>query len=317
MCGLVGIFAQNDKIISPDGVKAFRYLLHLDVLRGDHSTGICGVKDGVASVLKHVGPPEKTKTFVGNSIFNEHGFANGHSLLLGHNRYATKGKVDVANAHPFTTQNGKVVGAHNGTVNARALGRIDKDNPFGTDSEFIYNSISERGLKETIKHLHGGTYALTWYDTEEKSFNILRNSERPLWLAKSGDAYIYASEKWMIEMAASRAGIQIEDPTSVPINRHYKYVLGETGHTSEEVKPDVQVYSFRNYHYVNDTQEEEAQDYSEEWDRLTSQGCCNCISPVEYKDSNKVLWVDSHTFFCGECVENNVPQSYGIQVGAY
>lgn len=247
MCGLVGVAAINGKALSDRGVKVFKHLLYLDVLRGEHSTGICMVDTNKNVKLhKHLGPPSKDETFSNNEIFSSTGNVFNPIVLIGHNRYATKGEVNVENAHPFVTQDENIIGAHNGTVYNYILDRIGK-NPFETDSEFIYNSIAERGLKETVKYLDGGAYALTWWNKEENTINILRNNERPLYIAKSGGAIVWASEKWMIDVASSRVGCEVSDVGMVNIDKHLKYHIPseEVRPEIEEVKPEKRVYSFR------------------------------------------------------------------------
>lgn len=247
MCGLVGVAAINGKMLSDKGVKLFKHLLYLDVLRGEHSTGICMVDSSKnVKVHKHIGPPNKEDTFTNNEVFSSMGNAFQPMVLIGHNRYATKGEVNVANAHPFVSQNENIIGAHNGTVYGYILDRIGK-NEFETDSEFIYNSIAERGLKDTVKHLDGGAYAFTWWNKEESSFNILRNGERPLFIAKSGGAVIWASERWMIEVASKRTGCDIGDIGMVTVDKHLKYTIPseEVRPEIEEVKPEKRQWSFR------------------------------------------------------------------------
>src|SRR5690348_5835448 len=106
MCGIVLVAGK----ISKNEEGAFKTLLELDTIRGPHSTGVLSVThDKIVTVAKSVGTPwdlYDTSSF--RSLFSK-----SHTLLLGHNRYATVGAITKGNAHPFEHDN--VVGVHNGT----------------------------------------------------------------------------------------------------------------------------------------------------------------------------------------------------------
>jgi hypothetical protein len=146
-------------------------------------------------------------------------------VLLGHNRWATKGKINKLNAHPFEFS--RVVGAHNGTLSD--FSNLEDHNKFEVDSEALYNHLNTHGVDDLALKLKGA-FALTWYNKEEKTINLLRNKERPLFYALTKDRHtlLWASEDWMIMLAAKQAGLEVssqavhELPTGVlmsfPIN---------------------------------------------------------------------------------------------------
>src|SRR5690606_8536689 len=108
MCGLVGV-AGNITSVSD---KIFRTLLILDTVRGEHSTGVAAVRRNTEEVYlaKQLGNPFE--------LFNDKRYDTAinsiNKVIIGHNRFATRGAVNKANAHPF--ENDLVVGAHNGTL---------------------------------------------------------------------------------------------------------------------------------------------------------------------------------------------------------
>lgn len=201
MCGLVGI-AGN---LEYKDEACFKRLLVVDYFRGTDSTGVARVKpNGDVDVVKVASHPI--------DLFDTLAFTkaiNGvqSSVFLGHNRAATKGKVNAINAHPF--QFDHIVGAHNGTLSTASFAELEKvlGEQFEVDSKAIFAAISRLGIEETAKYLQGA-WALVWVDTKEHTLNFLRNKERPLWYAysKDFDKLFWASEHPMINLATEVTG---------------------------------------------------------------------------------------------------------------
>lgn len=202
MCGLVGV-AGN---IGQKEEAVFKRLLEIDTIRGPHSTGILAVSStGNTEVFKKVGTPWDLYQY---KQFDEL-MRSKLNVLMGHNRYATKGKINSINAHPF--EHGHITGAHNGTLRNQSLLLDYKE--FDVDSDNIFYSISCVGVDETVKKL-AGAFALTWYNEEENTMNFIRNDERPLFLAESEDkrTVFWASELWMLEVTLKLADIKFRQP---------------------------------------------------------------------------------------------------------
>lgn len=197
MCGLVGCVG----VIGFKEKKAFTTLLMLDTIRGHDSTGVVFVTaKGDASIVKKVGTPWDlldSKEF-------EIAARGDHRALIGHNRWATKGKVNSRNAHPF--EHGNIFGAHNGTLHSQA--NLEDSQRFEVDSENIFYDMSINGADETIPKLNGA-YALTWFDEEDQTVNFIRNDKRPLYFTRTTDNknLFWASEAWMLTVALSKAEV--------------------------------------------------------------------------------------------------------------
>lgn len=245
MCGLVGIAGE----VGYKEEKMFADLLMLDTVRGKHSTGVASISSFGNGYNLHV-----TKKAVSGPDFVESaGFkaitSRVNRILMGHNRFATKGAINDENAHPFEFS--KLVGAHNGSLTYYT--NMFEHEKYSVDSQALYSDINENGVDTTWGKMNGAA-ALTWIDTENLHINFLRNKERPLFYCygNKGRTLIWASEPWMIMVAAMRQGVEVEEKChEVTINTLYTFEVPLTADKKEkvalkrrEVKPYVRpVYS--------------------------------------------------------------------------
>lgn len=207
MCGLVGVYSSNMLQKHKEVLSA---LLYLDTWRGRDSTGVAAIRHNADTcIMKSTVPGYE---FVEGPKLFEHLRLNDF-CWIGHNRHKTVGGNLKSNAHPFQIldQDGSciLVGAHNGTLkNKHAL---DDHAKFGTDSEALYNQIASTGLEDAIGKVQGA-WALVYYDHVREELRFLRNSERPLYYAfeKGKTTLFWASEIWMLRVATSRFGIELE-----------------------------------------------------------------------------------------------------------
>jgi predicted glutamine amidotransferase len=194
MCGLVGVCGQ----VGAKEEKAFAQMLIVDSLRGTDSTGAAIIpRHNEVRVVKALGNPFNLL----DSKQYDKALVGVHRALIGHNRFATQGKVSTINAHPFDFD--ELVGAHNGTLTSKWRLLDAKD--FDVDSQNLYHHIHEKGLKDALNFMEGA-WALTWWDKVNEEMNFLRNDQRPLWFAKSedGKCLFWASESWMLSGVAAR-----------------------------------------------------------------------------------------------------------------
>lgn len=251
MCGIVGIAANS---IDVSKEKFFQHLLMLDTQRGPHSTGVVSVGNHYTNNevrwTKTVGTPWdlfECKEF-------KEMFKKVHKVLIGHNRWATKGAINSKNAHPF--QHKHIVGVHNGTLVNQSL--LDKSHKFDVDSDNLFYHLSENCIDTTISKVHGA-YALVWFDENTKTLNILRNNERPLYLATFVDntGIAWASEEWMLMIAAMKCGLKLNKATEVPTHLLHQWKVDAEGviETTEHMRkvepyaPPVYTPKYNNNHH--------------------------------------------------------------------
>jgi hypothetical protein len=220
--------------------KVLRTMLVLDSLRGEDSTGVATIGKFIGAdvrIAKQVGDP--FQLFDHKSY--DAAFKSTSRVMIGHNRYATVGGVSRQTAHPF--ENDLLVGAHNGTLKNKWV--LDKHQNFKVDSENLYHHISKFGLADALRIIDGA-WALTWWDKEEETLNLLRNKERPLFWCVSRDAkdqedgkvFFWASEAWMLNVALNRHGINHSDIKLLQVDTHFKIPVGNGGTLGKPVVRD-------------------------------------------------------------------------------
>lgn len=251
MCGLVGVLGKG--IIKSD-VKIFQQLLYVDSLRGHHSTGIAWVD--------YRGKPDHFKKAVDGPDFlqlkpvkNVLDGAMTKCVLMGHNRYATRGGVSSATAHPF--EYGDITLCHNGTLRTQV--GLPDHTKFSVDSENIAHAFNKVGAADIIPELQGA-FALTWYDAAEGTFNIVRNEERTLCIAahESRNVIYYASERKMLEAILDRNGVENVTYHELQPGKWVKFDI-DNGEVKPPVITDIEVYtappiSYSTQNYVGNYQ---------------------------------------------------------------
>jgi glucosamine 6-phosphate synthetase-like amidotransferase/phosphosugar isomerase protein len=126
MCGIVGMIHYRDHGFDYDSKQALWPMMLLNSMRGAHSTGLFGVqketKKDIVEWVKRVGPPHGLMSEPESKKFMDRMFSRYHAVVA-HGRYATTGKINAKNAHPF--HHGNIILVHNGSVrNLRLVLRI-------------------------------------------------------------------------------------------------------------------------------------------------------------------------------------------------
>lgn len=175
---------------------------------------------GEVVIVKKVGSPWDlfdSKKFDSEMLYS-------HNILLGHNRYATTGKINSVNAHPFEC--GSIIGAHNGTLNTKHLLADSQD--YDVDSENLFHNMDVHGVEDTSAKM-GGAYALTWIDEEDGSINFLRNKDRPLHYVHTldGKTIFWASEVWMLYSILDRHGIKHGEAKMFEVHKQYSLAIDD------------------------------------------------------------------------------------------
>lgn len=199
MCGLVGILGDNFS----RNKELFEELLHVDQLRGPHSTGVAFLNEKYVQVIKDTVTPEELSYY---KKYVKAMSKTDHVGLMGHNRQATRGKIVAENAHPF--MHGRITLVHNGTTNHTTP--LPKQ--FETDSEAICYAINEWGITKTwdkMEYCNPGT--LIFWDAKDKSLNMITNGARPLLFSFLEDkaGIIWASEDWMYKGVCERNHVKL------------------------------------------------------------------------------------------------------------
>lgn len=236
MCGIT--FAGSNWL-SAGEVDAFKGLLYHSADRGIDSTGVFAVQKDLrgphgVSWLKEALPPAEFLNLQATDALFEPPGKKQIKLLVGHNRAATVGEVKKSNAHPFNFAN--IIGVHNGTIASSSL-KHSKDHE--TDSEAFLREISENGIEATVKHIArlSGAFAIAYYNKKDKTFNIIRNYQRPLSYASSGGTIYGASEKEMLAWYMERSGRKYMVDSVVEIKPYHLYTFDMNAGFS--VKPEV------------------------------------------------------------------------------
>jgi len=220
----------------------FEDLLVIDSLRGVDSVGVASIDTF-------------NRTFVHKKAMYPHDYLDSkgyqriltrvNRVLIGHNRWATKGGISNNSAHPFDFNN--VVGAHNGTLRQQYL--LPDSADFEIDSENIFYSIDKDGIDETYSKIAGAA-ALVYWDKEQLSLNFIRNSERPLFYCfeKDRKAIFWASEAWMLSGVLQRH--KIEHTSIINVKEDHLYTIPMANFRANDVLDKIHIRKLRPYIYV-------------------------------------------------------------------
>lgn len=204
-------------------------MLIFSQVRGPHSTGVASVSRGPdheTKMAKALGRPDM---LIDYDKRYDRVVDFGKKFILGHNRFATQGKINVKNAHPYNFEN--IVGCHNGTIPDYRLRELKKGpEDYGTDSECVLANINEYSLEETFRTL-SGAWAFVWFDRRYNTLNFLRDPNRYLCYCYSEDreTIFWASEKGFLDAALTRNKIPYTTVYEVSADAHTRWEIPDVG----------------------------------------------------------------------------------------
>ena len=215
MCGIVGYCGSRPASeILLEGLKRLEY-------RGYDSSGICVGTDNHYELLKKKGKIRDLIEIVGERVFGDFG--------IGHTRWATHGEANDLNAHPHTSESGKVIIVHNGIIenylelkkNLESSGQTFRSD---TDSEVIaymieaaYKGNLENAVREVLPMLKG-TYGIAVIHKNEPGKIVGARNGSPLVLGIGNHEMFLASDVTAI-LAYTKDAVYLNDGEIVSLTK--------------------------------------------------------------------------------------------------
>ena len=204
MCGVFGIQFTNK---ATDFQRALMILSLADEMetRGDQSWGIFGIqrkKRAAWTIEKDIGPI----TGADMSRWSR------YSIIAGHTRWATTGKVIAANAHPFEI--GNTIGMHNGTLSCHEELNRKYNRQFAVDSMHLVAHVDEQ--KDLTEVASYGTLVFA-RKTDDGAVYLGRWNDGDLAVWETPVGVVWASTDNAIVRALLAAGVDPQDDRVQPI----------------------------------------------------------------------------------------------------
>ena len=155
MCGIVGYVGPKEAVpILLEGLSRLEY-------RGYDSAGMATIENGKLSLRKSLGRIDHLRKLVREQPIGGH-------IGISHTRWATHGKVTVANAHPHLDASGKLALVHNGVIENYAKLRAQLK-----EEGHVFHSETDT---EVLTHLIGREFDLATEKTEESFIAAVRGA---------------------------------------------------------------------------------------------------------------------------------------------
>ena len=194
MCGIVGYIGP--KKAYPILIKGLTRLEY----RGYDSAGVA-LQNGSLRVFKKKGKVADLVAFAKDQD-------TSGNVGMGHTRWATHGKPDDTNAHPHTSNNGRVVIIHNGIIEnyavlKSALIRHGYSFISETDTEVLVNLIEEvqklenlpieEAVRQALTQVHGA-YAIVVMDRDDPNKIVAARKSSPLVIGIGKGEFLIGSD---------------------------------------------------------------------------------------------------------------------------
>ena len=201
MCGVIGVYLTN---ISSTDISLVEKIFRETMDRGKHATGVTYAgRDGLDTIKK----PIPVTEFLDEHSISDFVF-DGMLKMIGHIRYSTS---DLRYNQPFHGDGVSI--AHNGVISQDPDVWEYKTQTLN-DSELILRCIEAGDHPlEVYKDRSMSVVAL-----EDDRLHAFRNHERPLWMSKRENGYIFASTADIFNRAGVSSDVSRCDPMI-----HYKY----------------------------------------------------------------------------------------------
>ena len=232
MCGIVGDIGNRkaSDILIP-GLKRLEY-------RGYDSAGIA-ILNGNLSIFKTAGKVADLEALIGQ-------YELEGTLGIAHTRWATHGEPTDRNAHPHTSQSGKLAIIHNGIIENYAVLKeelINRNYKFTseTDTEVLAYLIEDIRLNEKCDLVEAvrlalgqvtGAYAIAVVSEEEPDLLIAARKGSPLVLGIGEGEYFLASDAAPI-VEYTRQVVYLNDYEIAIISRNNGYRIITVSNTEK------------------------------------------------------------------------------------
>ena len=242
MCGIFGVISPFKTGFYADEMQFIRNAMLAGSVRGEDGTGlyyINGKNPEEVSYLKKANNPYWLLTDKKYPAF-EKSLMESAQVVVGHNRFATKGNLTDLNTHPF--QQGPITMVHNGTIHSG----LTYGKNVEVDSHALTIALANEGIKIFSKIT--GAFACVWHDARDGSLNIAKNMERPLAMVKSRSTYFFASEAGMLCWLVARTQKSYDmKEFKIENNKIYKFKLATLGEPEVIPLPEKKTYLPTNY----------------------------------------------------------------------
>jgi len=215
MCGIIGYTGQSylaSKIVL-DGLEKLEY-------RGYDSAGLAVLQGDVIKVRRDSGKLRNIRPYLEEGV-------EKNTLAIGHTRWATHGKPTQENAHPHSSEDGKIVVVHNGIIEnylplKKSLQRDGFEFKSETDTEIIVHLISHhlealgseatmfRAFENALKDLKGA-YALAVISVNEPDTIYVARKNCPLLVGLTEDGGNFVASDVAPMLSYTRDVVFLED----------------------------------------------------------------------------------------------------------
>lgn len=226
MCGIWAVLSKKRHGFSVKDIAVAKSMMIVTSLRGYDSSGIFVTEidkpENPAKVIRTVGDPFNILLSEQGEKFLDYAYKRGQAMV-GHGRAATKGNINVKNAHPF--KEGPLCLVHNGTIHTGLEKYESKD--VEVDSHALTHMLVEEGVEQGLKKTNGA-FAVVLHDTQNKCIWFARNYQRPLAIFENHEAiYIMSTIESLDFVLKTNGLLHYQGSREVPAHKLHQFSLYE------------------------------------------------------------------------------------------